>query len=218
MKVFSSWSGGKDCALATYKTLLQGYEVVCLLNMISEDGERSRSHGILTQVLGLQSRAIGIPIIHVRSSWEDYEGNFKKTLRELKKEGIEGGIFGDIDLEEHREWVERVCGELGIKPIIPLWKIGPEKLLSEFLELGFRAKVVATELDEYLLGKDINKAFITEIRKFNTHPCGENGEYHTFVIDGPLFKKRLKVREVKREKRNRVWFLEISAELEEEGG
>jgi uncharacterized protein (TIGR00290 family) len=213
MKVFSSWSGGKDCALATYEALSQGYEVARFLNMISEDGERSRSHGILTRVLDLQSEAIGIPIIHVKSSWEDYEENFKKTVRELKKEGIEGGVFGDIDLEEHREWTERVCGELGIKPIMPLWKIEPEKLLSEFLELGFRARVIATKLDANLLGKDINKAFITEIQKFNSHPCGENGEYHTFVTDGPIFRKRLKVKEVRKEKKDKVWFLEISVEL-----
>lgn len=218
MKVFSSWSGGKDCALATYKALSQGYEVARLLNMISEDGKRSRSHGILTGVLDLQSRAIGIPIIHVRSSWEDYEENFKKAMRELKKEGIEGGVFGDIDLEEHREWIERVCGELGIKPIMPLWKIELGKLLNEFLELGFKARVIATPLDENLLGRELNQAFVAEILKFDSHPCGENGEYHTFVTDGPLFKKRLKVKEVKKEKRNKAWFLEISVELGEKGG
>jgi len=215
MRVFSSWSGGKDCALATYKALSQGYEVVRLLNMISEDGERSRSHGILTGVLDLQSEAIGIPIIHVKSSWEDYEENFKKAVRGLRKEGVKGGVFGDIDLEEHRGWIERVCEGLGIKPIMPLWKIEPKKLLSEFWELGFKARVIATELDEDLLGKNIDKAFITEIQRFNPHPCGENGEYHTFVTDGPLFKKRLKVKEVKKERKEKVWFLEISAEIGE---
>ena len=210
MKIFSSWSGGKDCALATYKALSQGYEVAYLLNMISEDGKRSRSHGILTEVLDLQSEAMGIPIIHVRSSWEDYEENFKEAVGELKKEGVEGGVFGDIDLEEHREWVEKVCSELGIKPLIPLWKIEPEKLLSEFVELGFRAKVVATKLDESLLGKEIDETFTAAIRKFDSHPSGESGEYHSLVTDGPLFKKRLEVKEVRKERKDKIWFLEIS--------
>ncbi|MCK5124174.1 MAG: ATP pyrophosphatase, partial [Dehalococcoidia bacterium] len=95
MKVFSSWSGGKECALATYKAISQGHEVLYLLNFISEDGERSRSHGTKASVLALQAEAIGIPLIQVQTSWEDYEENFKKAVRELQDKGIEGGVFGD---------------------------------------------------------------------------------------------------------------------------
>ena len=120
MKVFSSWSGGKESALATYKATSQGHQVLYLVNFISEDGERSRSHGIKAEVLDLQAKAIGIPIVQVKTSWEDYEKNFKKVVEKLKEKGIQGGVFGDMDLEEHREWLERVCGELEIKPILPL--------------------------------------------------------------------------------------------------
>jgi len=210
VKVFASWSGGKESALATYKAILQGYQVSYLLNFISEDGERSRSHGILAKILDLQAKAIGIPMVQVKTSWENYEENFKKVVTELKEKGISGGVFGDIDLEEHREWVERVCGELGIKPILPLWGLESEKLLREFLALGFKAKVVATKLDVSLLGRDVDETLIAEIQRFNCHPCGESGEYHTFVFDGPIFKTPLEVIPGKKEKRDNVWFLEIS--------
>jgi len=214
MKVFVSWSGGKESALATYKAISQGYQVSSLVNFISEDGERSRSHGIKASILESQSQAIGIPIVQVKTSWEDYEENFRKVVRELKEKGVEGGVFGDIDLDEHREWIERVCAELGIKPLLPLWGIGPGDLLADFCNLGFRAVVVATRLDESLLGRNLDKAFLAEIQNFNCHLCGESGEYHTFVINGPIFKKLLKVTQGKREKRDDVWFLEISVELE----
>ena len=214
MKVFASWSGGKECALATYKAISQGYQVSYLVNFISEDGERSRSHGIPATVLRLQSKAIGVPIIQVRTSWENYEENFKKVVTELKGKGIQGGVFGDMDLEEHREWIERLCSELQIKPLLPLWGVEPGKLLAEFLGYGFTAIVVATRLEESLLGRSLDKSFLDEIQKFNCHPCGESGEYHTFVTSGPIFKKPLKVTQGNRERRDNVWFLEISAELE----
>ena len=209
MKVFASWSGGKECSLATYKAISQGYEVLYLVSFVSEDGERSRSHGILARTLELQAKAIGIPVIQVKTSWEDYEANFKKVVMELKEKGISGGVFGDMDLEEHRKWVERVCGELGIKPILPLWGLESEKLLREFLALGFKAKVVATKLDGGLLGRDVDETLIAEIQRFNCHPCGESGEYHTFVTDGPIFERPLRVISGRKEKRDGVWFLEI---------
>ncbi len=214
MKVFSSWSGGKDCALATYKAISQGHEVSYLLNFTSEDGERSRSHGTKACVLALQRDAIGIPLIQVETSWENYEESFKKAVRELKDKGIEGGVFGDIDLEEHREWVERVCSEVGIKAFLPLWGIKAEELIEEFLKLKFKAIIVATTLDDKLLGKRLNKALVREIIKLGSHPCGENGEYHTFVTEGPIFRKAFHVTGGRRQKRDKVWFWDISAELQ----
>ncbi len=214
MKVFASWSGGKESAMATYRAISQDYQVSYLVNFVSENGERSRSHGIRAEVLRMQSEAMGIPMVQVRTSWEKYEENFKKVVRNLKEEGIEGGIFGDIEVEEHREWVERVCAEIGIKSYLPLWGDEPEELIADFWALGFKSVIVATRLDEKLLGRDLDRAFLTEIKKFNSHPCGESGEYHTFVTGGPIFKKSLKVIQGKREKRDNVWFLELSAEFE----
>ncbi|MBN2186543.1 MAG: diphthine--ammonia ligase [Dehalococcoidia bacterium] len=212
MKVFASWSGGKDCAMATHKALSQGHQVLYLVNFLSEDGRRSRSHGIKAEVLDLQAKATGIPMMQVKTSWENYEENFKKAVMELKEKGIEGGVFGDMDVEEHRKWVERVCTELGIKPILPLWKIDPGELLAEFWENGFEAKVVATRLDKGLLGKNVDEALLPELERFNSHPCGESGEYHTLVTDGPIFNRPLKVALGKQYKRDNVWFTEISVE------
>ena len=211
MKVFASWSGGKESALATYKAISHGYQVSYLVSFVSEDGERSRSHGIKAEVLRLQAEATGIPLMQVRTSWEDYEENFKRVVTELKEKGVEGGVFGDMDLEEHREWIERVCGELEIQPILPLWKMEPGALLTEFWEIGFKAIVVATRLEESLLGRSLDKAFLEEIERFSSHPCGESGEYHTLVTDGPIFQGPLKVTQGKKERRDNVWFLEISA-------
>lgn len=213
MKVFASWSGGKESALATYKAISRGHEVAYLLNFISEDGQRSRSHGIKAGVLALQAKAIGIPLIQVRTSWENYEENFKKVVRELKNKGIEGGVFGDIEVEEHREWVERVCGEVGIKAFLPIWGIKPEELINELFNLEFKAIVVATRLEEDLLGKVIDKALVRRISKLGSHPCGENGEYHTFITAGPIFKRAIKVTKGERERRDNMWFLEISAKV-----
>jgi len=211
VKVFVSWSGGKESALATYRAHCQSYQVLYLVNFISEDRNRSRSHGVKAEVLALQAKAIGIPIIQVKTSWEDYEENFKKVVMELKGKGIEGGVFGDMDLEEHREWVERVCAELRIQPHLPLWKAEPRDLLIEFWETGFKAIVVATRLDKGLLGRSLDKSFLSEIEKFGCHPCGESGEYHTFVLDGPIFKTPLKIVQSSKKKRDNGWFLEISA-------
>jgi diphthine-ammonia ligase len=214
VKVLSSWSGGKECALATYKAISQGHEVLYLLNFVSEDGERSRSHGIKASVVALQAEAVGLPVIQVKTSWENYEENFKKAVRELRNKGIEGGVFGDIDLEEHREWVERVCSEVGMKAFLPLWGIKPEELIEELLRLKFKAIIVATRLDKQLLGKVLDKALIRQISRLGSHPCGESGEYHTFVTEGPIFKKPLKVTRGESRKRNDIWFWDISAELQ----
>lgn len=213
MKVFSSWSGGKECALATYEAISNGHEVCCLLNFISEDGQRSRSHGIKAEVLALQAKAVGIPIVQVRTSWEDYEENFKKAVRQLKSQGIGGGVFGDIEIPEHREWVERVCSQLGIEALLPLWGRKAEDLIDQLLRLKFRAIVVATRLEPDLLGKELDMSVIERISMLGSHVCGENGEYHTLVVAGPIFKNGLKISTGGREKREDMWFLEVSAEL-----
>src|SRR3972149_6687502 len=214
MKVFSSWSGGKESALATYKAISQGHKVLYLLNFVSEDGQRARSHGTKASVLALQAEAIGIPLIQVRTSWENYEENFKKVVGELQDKGIEGGVFGDMDLEEHRAWVDRVCSEVGIKAFLPLWGIKAEELIEELLKLKFKAIIVATRLDENFLGKVLDKALVGQIGKLGSHPCGENGEYHTFVTEGPIFRKTLKVTRGESKKIDTIWFWEISAELQ----
>ena len=137
MKAFCCWSGGKDGCLSLHRAL-KNYELAYLVNMIAEDGKHSRTHGISSNLLRLQAESIGMTIVQRKTTWENYEEEFKKILRELKDEGITAGIFGDIDLQEHRDWVERVCKETGITPVLPLWKEEREKLLKEFIQVGFK--------------------------------------------------------------------------------
>ncbi|MCK4468240.1 MAG: hypothetical protein KAU60_07795, partial [Desulfobacterales bacterium] len=147
LKAFVSWSGGKDAALSYYR-VMKDFHVTHILNMVAENGEISRSHGIRTSVLRLQAEAMDLAIVQPRSSWETYEAEFKKALSDLKDKGVEAGIFGDIDLEEHREWVERVSRESGMEAVLPLW--GEKKrgnLIEELIETGFEAVVVASRKD-----------------------------------------------------------------------
>ena len=116
-QVFVSWSGGKDSCFACYQAIKGGLKVRYLLNMMDEDGQRSRSHGLPTGVLQLQAQALKISLVQRRASWNDYEAEFKNALLTFKEEGIEGGVFGDIDIEEHRQWVDRICKEVDI-PLI----------------------------------------------------------------------------------------------------
>jgi diphthine-ammonia ligase len=212
--VFVSWSGGKESSLACYKAKANGLTPSYLLNMTSEDGSRSRTHGLAQQVLLLQAEAIGIPLIQRKTSWKNYEDNFKKTVLELKERGIEGGVFGDIDLEEHRRWVKRVCKETSIRAHLPLWGKKQRKVLEDFINLGFQAVVVAVKIEflgERWLGRKIDGKFVNEITTFeNITPCGEAGEYHTLVIDGPIFKKRMRIVETKTHQRGEQRFLDIS--------
>ena len=214
LKAFTCWSGGKESCLSLYKAMqIESLEVKYLLNMINKDGLYSRSHGISSNLLKEQASAIGIPIVQRKTSWEDYEEEFKKVVSKLKKENISAGVFGDIDLQEHRDWIERVCKDVGIKPVLPLWKEEREKLLEQFIQAGFKAIIVATNaefLGKEWLGQEINKKFVEELRVLgNIDLCGEKGEYHTFVYDGPIFKKPVEFIAGKGYLKDNHWFLEI---------
>lgn len=193
IKAFVSWSGGKDSALAYYNAMKNPrVKVVYLLNMLSENGTHSRSHHLPTDVLKAQAEAMGISIVQRQATWEDYEGEFKKVLCEFKKEGIQAGVFGDIDVQEHRNWVEGVCKETGLNAILPLWQRTRESLMEEFISAGFKAIIVAVKpecMGKEWLGREIDRQFVEDMKhKEQVDLCGENGEYHTFVYNGPIFK------------------------------
>ncbi|MGI6434609.1 MAG: diphthine--ammonia ligase [Syntrophomonadaceae bacterium] len=194
---FCSWSGGKDSCLALYRAIQKGGQPKCLFTMFAEGGEKSRSHGLPLEVLQCQARALGIPLVVRSASWQDYTPVFTETLREFKSRDIKTGVFGDIDIEDHLQWVEAVCRPIGIKPYHPLWKQPRKKLLADFLEAGFKATVVVVQeskLDRSLLGRELTPAVLDEIEAQGADAAGENGEYHTIVTDGPIFAQPIIIR------------------------
>jgi uncharacterized protein (TIGR00290 family) len=221
MKAFCSWSGGKDSCLSCYKAILEGHEVAYLLTMFATTGRYTRSHRLSNELLLAQAEAMGISVYHRRASWNTYEREFKRALAFFKGQGVQGGVFGDLYLDEHREWVERVCAQPGVIPLLPLWGIAGKDLLGQFIEAGFEAVVIAVKnglLGTYWLGRRIDRQFINEMEKEASDICGENGEYHTLVVDGPIFRKKIAIRDTRLVKRKEVSFLEIlNFELKEKG-
>jgi uncharacterized protein (TIGR00290 family) len=213
IRAFSSWSGGKECSMALNEAQKSGFEVTHLLNMASEDGIHSRTHGIDSSWLTLQAESIGLPVIQRTTSWDNYEETFKIALNYLRQKGITTGIFGDIDLIQHREWVERVCRDCDLIPILPPWNKKREELLNTFIKDGFRAIIVAVDarvLNENWLGKEIDADFIRDAASLGTIDlCGEKGEYHTFVYDGPIFKTPLAFKSAQKILRDNNWLLRL---------
>ena len=220
-QVFASWSGGKDSCLACYLAADSGLKVRYLANTVTADGERSRSHGLSSEAMRIQAEAIGIALVQQPTTNSNYETEFKKMILNLKKDGITGGIFGDIDFNEHRQWIEKVCQDIGITPYLPLWGQSQEKIMRDFIDFGFEAIVVAAKADLFdkdILGQKVDLDFIKQLQKLGeTKPvtlCGEAGEYHTFVIDGPLFQKRIEIMETRKILKEGRRILEIvNAEL-----
>jgi len=197
--------------------MVSGLKVRYLLNMITVDGRKSWTHGQSVELLQAQSQAIGIPLIQRQTTMANYETEFKDALLSLKQGGVTGGVFGDIDIEEHRQWIDRICGEVALTPHLPLWGQAQEKILGNFIASGFEAIVVVAKADlfgEEWLGRKIDLEFLSYLseleQRYGVQPCGEAGEYHTFVIDGPLFNQRIEILETNKVLREGYWFLEIS--------
>jgi diphthine-ammonia ligase len=216
LQLAASWSGGKDSCLACYKAISAGFEVSHLLNMVNRDAKRSMSHGLNARLISAQAQAVGVAMVQKEVTWDTYEKGLKNVVYELKQKGVAGMVFGDIDLEEHKDWIERVCAELQIKPIMPLWGAAPEQVLHEFVAEGFEAVVISAKSDYFgqeWLGRTIDQGLITELQalanKKGIHICGESGEYHTFVTTGPLFKQRVRILRSRKVLRDSYWFLDI---------
>lgn len=190
-KAFVSFSGGKDSHLSLWKAKSVGFEVVALLSMVREDGTRSSSHRIPVDILRRQSEALGIPITLCPTSWEKYEENFSLCLETFREQGITFGVFGDVDLEEHRVWVERVCARCGIVPFLPLWGKDHKEVALEVVQAGFEAYIVVVKdgvLPVTFLGRRFDEALLGELAELGVDPCGEEGEFHTLVVSGPPYR------------------------------
>jgi len=184
-----SWSGGKDSCLAMWRARQSGMSIRRLITAMDESGSSSRSHGVPPELIKAQADALGAEMRFYYTSWSNYEERFIATLREAHSDGIRQAVFGDIDLMPHREWEEKVCAKADIAPCLPLWDEPRRKLVDEFLSLGFKAVVVcvnAKSLGEEFCGREFDESFLADLPA-SVDACGENGEFHTFVYDGPAF-------------------------------
>ena len=209
---FCSWSGGKDSCLACWKAKQEGYTPKALVTMMTEDPERSRSHGLRRKLLVKQANHMDLPLVMKSTSWKDYETNFIELLEHLRKQGIDTGVYGDIDLQPHLDWIAKVNGLTGVKYLEPLWQMEREEVVRQFLEFGFKAKIVAIKagtVPEKYLGADLTMDLAREFRKTGIDPAGEVGEFHTFVYAGPLFKNEISFNALDMTERDGYLFLDI---------
>lgn len=195
-KVFISWSAGKDCYLALLKACAAGLDPGALVTFVGEEGH-SMAHGLPREILIRQAQALSIPSLRVPVTWQGYEKGFQQVAGRLRQKGFTGGVFGDINLVAHRQWVEKACSQAGLKSYLPLWGMAEEAVVTELLQRKARLLIVALRADlvrEKWLGQFLNKEFILELKANGLSPCGENGEYHTLVVDGPFFRQKLKIK------------------------
>lgn len=210
---FCSWSGGKDSCLALHRSIKAGMKPSVLLTMLTEEGRRSRSHGLTIDVLKAQAASMGMRLVTKATSWDDYERNFLEEARKLKAEGVSAGVFGDIDLAQHKDWVEDVCSRAGVDAELPLWNVGRDELLEELVSQGFKAVVVSVRegtLGKRWLGRTLDRNMIAILKSSGIDPSGEAGEYHTCVYDGPLFARPVKFEQGDSMLRDGYWFLDLS--------
>jgi diphthine-ammonia ligase len=213
MSYVTSWSGGKDGCFACYQAIRQGYHISHLVNFIAQEHSRVRFHGTDAKLIQMQSQAVGIPLLQKETSWDGYERDFKEAVSSLVPSGVEGMVFGDIYLDEHKEWVERVCREIGIKALEPLWGRKTSEIFSDFIASGFQARIVGAKAEligEEWMGRYLDEDFKSYLESKGIDPCGENGEYHTLVVDGPIFQSRLEITESKPVKRENHYFWDIT--------
>lgn len=195
---FTSWSGGKDSALAHYQALQEGGRPAYLLTMFEENEEWSRSHHLPLSLLQAQAEAMELPLLIRGASWQSYEEKFLAVLEDLRKEEITHGVFGDIDLQAHLDWIESICAKRNITPYHPLWQKERRFVIQQLLDAGFEAVIVVVKeekLPDSFLGKTLTESLISDLESFGVDACGEEGEFHTVIVNGPLFKKRIPIEE-----------------------
>jgi diphthine-ammonia ligase len=192
----TSFSGGKDSVLALYKASKEG-EAIGLIVMLEEEGKRSRSHGMPPELIRAQAESIGLPVFTAAASWTDYEKVFITLLEKAKKQGAEVLVTGDLDMPEHGCWHEKVAQNAGMKLGMPLWGMNHREAVEEFINLGFVSIVVTVNLSLGMsqddLGRTLTNEYIKELEARGIDPCGEGGEFHTTVVDGPIFKHPIPV-------------------------
>ena len=197
-KVILSWSGGKDSALALYELRAsEDYEIAALLTTVTQDYDRVSMHGVRRVLLERQAQSLGLPLemvfISKDTSNEEYESKIREVLLKYLTAGVRCAAFGDIFLEDLRKHREDNLSKIGIEGIFPVWKRDTAELAHTFIDLGFKAVVTCVDssvLDKIFIGRAFDEQFLSELPSA-VDPCGENGEFHSFVYDGPRFQEEI---------------------------
>ena len=213
-KVLLSWSGGKDSALAFHEISQdQRYEILGLLTTVTEDYHRISMHGVREALLEQQARCIGLPISKVliskNGSYEEYESQMKEVLLQFQQSGVNAVVFGDIFLEDIRKYREENLARVGMKGVFPLW--GKDNLPQAFIDSGFKAIVTCVDakaLDKNFVGRLFDREFLAELPA-SVDPNGENGEFHSFVYEGPIFRKKISYRIGEVVKRDSFYYCDL---------
>ena len=210
MNFVTSWSGGKDSCYAMMLAVKQGLIPKVVLNMMNENGKVSRSHGLPLSILEQQASKMQLPLAVIPASWANYEEKFIEVLKELKvKYNLDAAVFGDIDLQAHKDWEDKVCEAASLKAILPLWKQDRLVLVNEMIDRGIVTMIVScnNEMGQGYLGKILTKELANELQRNGIDPCGENGEFHTMVINCPLFYEPIVLPEYTKETYDSYCFL-----------
>jgi len=210
--ILCSWSGGKDSCFALMQAITEGYQPAVLLNVLNEEGQISRSHGIPAAILQAQAKATGLPIQLIASSWNDYEEKFTAALQQLKNEyTVTYAVFGDIDLQAHRDWEEKVCTNAGLRAVLPLWQQDRKTLVMQMINAGIKTIIVSCNetMGPNFLGRMIDEQCVNDLQEVGVDVCGENGEFHTLVLDCPLFSNSINVKVTEKILHNKYWFAQL---------
>jgi len=215
-KAIIGWSGGKDSALALFEVLKSGIEVLELLTTVTQEYDRVSIHGVRTVLLEQQAEALDLPLEKMMlpkgAADKDYEKELLTILRSHRNRGVLSVIFGDIFLQDVKQYRERLLSKIGMHGIYPLWGRDTTELAARFIDLGFKAIITVTDgnvLGKEFSGREYDRKFLADLPA-GVDPCGENGEFHSFVYNGPIFAKPVKF--TKGEvvfKENRFWYSDL---------
>lgn len=207
-----SWSGGKDCCTAFLRSA-DDLDVVAMLTMFGEDGERSRSHGLRPEVIAAHAARLGVESLSARCSWDTYPDRYVTLLGALKSRDVTHVVFGDIMNDAHRAWNHWVCAPHGLTPVMPIWGEPTGRLAREFIARGGEARLVTVRppaLDETWLGAGLTEEVLIRLEGLGVDPCGELGEYHTVVTNCLRFSSRLDLIPGTHVLRGGCWALDFS--------
>jgi uncharacterized protein (TIGR00290 family) len=199
-KILFAWSSGKDSAMALY-TLLKDprHEIAALLTTVTRGYDRVSMHGVRRDLLERQADALGLPLVKVfitrRSTNEEYESKMRDALEQYRAQGVTSVAFGDIFLEDLKKYREDKLAQLGMTALFPIWRKNSLELANAFIDTGFKAVVTCVDsrhLPKDFAGRKFDRAFLSELPS-HVDPCGENGEFHSFAYDGPIFRDEIPV-------------------------